>query len=93
MVGMLVQLVTLRREISRPATSRSQRGMMTSVPAPTIVVCITLTMPVMWNIGTTASTTVSGRSPGPRAGWRTALCIRLEWWWMQPLGRPVVPLV
>jgi hypothetical protein len=31
MVGMLVQCVTRQREISRPASSRSQRGMMTSV--------------------------------------------------------------
>ena len=51
-----------------------------------------LTMPVMWNIGTTASTTLSAE-PRPQSCWRTALCIRLEWWCMQPLGRPVVPLV
>jgi hypothetical protein len=59
MVGMFVQLVTLRREISRPATSRSHRGMTTRVPALMMTVCSTLTVPVMWNIGTTASTTVS----------------------------------
>ena len=32
MVGMLVQWVTCQREISRPANSRSQRGINTSVP-------------------------------------------------------------
>ncbi len=92
MVGMLVQLVTLRREIRRPAISRSQRGMMTSVPAIRMVVCIMLTTPVMWNIGTTAST-IASDEPRPQSWPAQALCIRLEWWWMQPLGRPVVPLV
>ena len=77
MVGMLVQLVILRREIRRPATSRSQRGMMTSVPATRMVVCIMLTTPVMWNIGTTASTTVSEEAR-PQSWQAYALCIRLE---------------
>ena len=31
MVGMLVQVVTFQREIRRPARSRSQRGIITSV--------------------------------------------------------------
>ena len=92
MVGMLVQLETFQREIRRPATSRSQRGMMTSVAAARIAVCIMLTTPVMWNIGTTASTTTS-ECAQPHSTPDRALCIRLEWWWMQPLGRPVVPLV
>ena len=51
-----------------------------------------LTMPVMWNIGTTSSTTFSAE-PLPQTQLATALCMRLRWWWMQPLGRPVVPLV
>ena len=92
MVGMLVQAVTFQREMSRPATSRSQRGMMISVAAARIAVCIMLTTPVMWNMGTTASTTVSDVDP-PHSCPATALCIRLEWWCTQPLGRPVVPLV
>ncbi|MCY1213601.1 hypothetical protein D3C87_960030 [compost metagenome] len=92
MVGMLVQLVTFQREMSRPATSRSQRGMMTSVAAARIEVCIMLTTPVMWNIGTTASTTASDVA-WPQSWPAIALCMRLEWWCTQPLGRPVVPLV
>ena len=54
--------------------------------------CITLTMPVMWNIGTTARVTFSAL-PLPQSVLATALCIRLAWVCMQPLGRPVVPLV
>ena len=92
MVGILVQLVTFQREIMRPASSRSQRGMMTSVAPSRIPACITLTMPVMWNIGTTTSTTLSAE-PLPHSPLATALCMMLAWVCMQPLGRPVVPLV
>ena len=57
-----------------------------------MLVCIMLTMPVMWNIGTTASTTFSA-DPLPHRPLATALCMMLAWGCMQPLGRPVVPLV
>ena len=49
-------------------------------------------MPVMWNIGITDSTTFSDVLL-PHRALATALCIRLAWVCMQPLGRPVVPLV
>ncbi len=49
-------------------------------------------MPVMWNIGTTSSVTVSAVAL-PQYPPATALCITLAWVCMQPLGRPVVPLV
>jgi hypothetical protein len=89
---MLVQLVMRRTEIRRPATSRSQRGMTTSVPPAQMAVCIMLTMPVMWNIGTTASTTTSDDT-APHSWLATALTMSVECGWTQPLGRPVVPLV
>ncbi|MNL78062.1 hypothetical protein D3C87_2043700 [compost metagenome] len=54
--------------------------------------CITLTMPVMWNMGTTASVTLS-TEPVPHSALATALCMMLLCKCMQPLGRPVVPLV
>ncbi|MOA14587.1 hypothetical protein D3C78_1346970 [compost metagenome] len=50
------------------------------------------TRPVIWNIGTTPSVTSSQLEllHMPDA---MALCITLRWVCMQPLGRPVVPLV
>ena len=92
MVGMLVQPVTFQREIMRPASSRSQRGMMTSVAPSRMPACITLTMPVMWNIGTTTSKTASAE-PLPQRPPAIALCMIVACVCMQPLGRPVVPLV
>ena len=92
MVGMLVQCVTFQREIKRPASSRSQRGMMTSVAPPRMLACMTLTMPVMWNMGTTTRATFSAE-PLPTCRGCQALCITLAWVCMQPLGKPVVPLV
>ena len=92
MVGMLVQCVTRQDEIRRPASSRSQRGIRISVALPRMLVCIRLTMPVMWNIGTTASTMFSGE-PLPHRLLATALCMMLAWVCIQPLGKPVVPLV
>jgi hypothetical protein len=50
------------------------------------------TMPVMWNMGTTTSDTFSGVPPVHRLQ-ATALCMMLACVCMQPLGRPVVPLV
>ena len=47
MVGIFVQCVTRQRDINRPANSRSQRGMMTSVAPPYMAACITDTMPVI----------------------------------------------
>ncbi len=92
MVGILVQEVTFQREIKRPARSRSQRGMMTSVPPLKMVACIMLTMPVIWNIGTTASVTFSDVAL-PHRLLATALCISVRCGCMHPLGSPVVPLV
>ena len=57
-----------------------------------MLLCITLTMPVMWNIGTTSSVTVSAVAL-PHTELATALCMMLLCRCMQPLGRPVVPLV
>ena len=54
--------------------------------------CITTTMPVMWNMGTTASATFSAVPLAQRPP-ATALCMMLACGCMQPLGRPVVPLV
>ena len=92
MVGIFVQCVTRQREMRWPASSLSQRGMMTSVAPPYMAACMTDTMPVMWNMGTTDSTTFSKVLPVHRQ-LPTALCMMLAWVWMQPLGRPVVPLV
>ena len=92
MVGMLVQWVTRHLEIKCPATSRSQRGMMTKLAPNKMLVCITLTMPVMWNMGTTHSVTFSG-VPLPHKPLAMALCMRVPWVCMHPLGKPVVPLV
>ena len=49
-------------------------------------------MPVMWNMGTTSSATFSA-VPLPQTQLETALCMMLLCRCMQPLGRPVVPLV
>ncbi len=49
-------------------------------------------MPVMWNMGTTTSATVSA-VPLPHRPEATALCMIEACVCMQPLGRPVVPLV
>jgi hypothetical protein len=92
MVGMLVQVVTRQREISQPASSRSQRGISTIVAPAKTLACITLTMPVMWNIGTTSSETAPAVAL-PQAQAATALCMALRCGCMQPLGLPVVPLV
>ena len=78
MVGMLVQCVTRQREISRPASSRSQRGMMTSVAPPYMAACMTDTIPVMWNMGTTDNTTFS-KVLLPQSALPTALCMMLAW--------------
>jgi hypothetical protein len=57
-----------------------------------MALCMTLIMPVTWNIGTTASDTFSAEPPvsSPAA---TAWCISVACGCMQPFGRPVVPLV
>ena len=57
-----------------------------------MLACITLTMPVMWNMGTTSSATFSAVAL-PQTQLETALCMMLLCRCMQPLGRPVVPLV
>ncbi len=54
--------------------------------------CMTLTMPVMWNMGTTHKVTFSGVLV-PQKLPATALCMMVRCGCMQPLGRPVVPLV
>ena len=92
MVGMLVKLVTFQREIRRPASSRSQRGIRIMVAPAYTEACITATMPVMWNIGTTTRPTVSAVATLHSAQ-ATALCMIEACVCMQPLGRPVVPLV
>ena len=92
MVGMLAQLVIRQVEISRPARSRSQRGMMTMAAPVYTQECITLIMPVAWNIGTTASETFSAL-PFPSSTAAAAWCMMVAWECIQPLGRPVVPLV
>ncbi len=48
--------------------------------------------PVMWNIGTTARLTDAGVLQ-PQMLLLITLCISVRWVCMQPLGRPVVPLV
>ena len=53
---------------------------------------MTLTKPVMWNIGTTAKATFSG-VPLPHKLLAMALCMMVPCGCMQPLGKPVVPLV
>ena len=92
MVGMLVQRVTRCSAISRAAYSRCQRGISTSAAPLASVPCMTTTMPVMWNIGTTPSTTSSWLPLAHRPPANT-LCCRLRCLCMQPLGWPVVPLV
>ena len=57
-----------------------------------MLACITDTMPVMWNMGMTVSVTFS-LLPWPHSAEATALCMMLRCVCMQPLGRPVVPLV
>jgi hypothetical protein len=54
--------------------------------------CIIDTMPVMWNMGTTARVTFSLVLP-PQTELAMALCMMERCVCMQPLGRPVVPLV
>ena len=92
MVGMLVQCVTAHFEIKCPATSRSQRGISTRLAPSKMLVCMTLTMPVMWNMGTTHKVTFSG-VPLPHTPLDMALCMMVPCVCMQPLGKPVVPLV
>ncbi|MNT25329.1 hypothetical protein D3C72_1608430 [compost metagenome] len=92
MVGMLAQCVTWCVAISRPASSRSQRGISTAVAPTCIAACMTPTMPVMWNIGTATRWMLCGVTL-PQALRAIALCIAFAWLSMQPLGRPVVPLV
>ena len=48
--------------------------------------------PEMWNIGNTPSATVSGPAK-LQIDPPMVLCISVRWLCMQPLGRPVVPLV
>ena len=50
------------------------------------------TMPVMWNMGMTARVTFS-LVAAPHTALATALNMMLACVCMQPLGRPVVPLV
>ena len=59
MVGMQVQWVTRYREISRPASSRSQRGMITVLVASNTARRTKHTRPVMWKNGTTPRPTDS----------------------------------
>ncbi len=92
MVGMLAQCVTPRADSRCAATSRSQRGMSTEHAPAWMAACITPTMPVMWNIGTTARFTLSGTRPF-QALTAIALCMIAACDSMQPLGWPVVPLV
>ncbi len=91
-VGMQVQCVTSWREISRPASSRSQRGITITVLPRNTEPSTPYIIPVMWNIGTTARLTVSApawpQTPPPQA-----FAISVRWLCMQPLGRPVVPEV
>ena len=91
-VGMQVQCDTWCRAISRPASSRSQRGSITVVVAPATVPRQPKMKPVMWNIGTTPRLTASGVLK-PQMAEAITLCISVRWVCMQPLGRPVVPLV
>ena len=49
-------------------------------------------MPVMWNMGTTIKVVFS-MLPLPHIALLIALCMMLACVCMQPLGRPVVPLV
>ena len=79
------------REISRPASSRSQRGISTVVAPACTAPSTHSIMPVMWNIGTTPRLTASG--PLWLHWPDTALCISVRWVCMQPLGSPVVPEV
>ena len=81
-----------QREIRRPASSRSQRGMTTMVEPAYTAACMMATRPVMWNIGTTTRPMVSDVPP-PHIAQATALCITLACVCMQPFGNPVVPLV
>ena len=92
MVGMLVQRVTRWVAIRRAAYSRCQRGISTRAAPQASVPCSTTTMPVMWNMGTTPSTTSSWLALLQKPPAQT-LCCRLRCLCMQPLGWPVVPLV
>jgi hypothetical protein len=91
-VGMQVQWLTRWRLISRPASSRSQRGMMTTVLPASTGEITPYSMPVMWNMGTTPRLTVSALAC-PHSAPPMALGISVRWLCTQPLGRPVVPEV
>ena len=77
---------------SNAAAGVGSGGMITKLAPSKMLVCITLTMPVMWNMGTTHSVTFSG-VPLPHRPLDMALCMMVPCVCMQPLGRPVVPLV
>jgi len=88
-VVIAVNDVTAARSIWRMAPSRSQRVSSTTVP-PVWIVAFMTCMPVTWNIGRTASATVSLVSAHQCA---TAVLVASteRCACMQPFGFPVVP--
>ena len=63
MVVIADQSVTRARSICRPAQSRSQRDITTSVAPVWIGAFMPDCMPVTWNIGSAESTTLSSCAP------------------------------
>jgi len=66
--------------------------MITKVAPAQTSTCMMETMPVIWNIGATTRFTLSVLCR-PQSTPAIAACCTWLCAWMQPLGRPVVPLV
>ena len=83
----VIPSVRSRRQISAVSMARRQ----TWVP-PAAVTAQVKHQPLQWNIGSVHRYLV----PGPRRAWYAmAVACRYapRWWYITPLGRPVVPLV
>ena len=83
----VIPSVRSSRQISAGSTARRQ----TWVP-PAAVTAQVKHQPLQWNIGSVHRYLV----PGPRRAWYAiAVACRYapRWWYITPLGRPVVPLV
>ena len=83
----VIPSVCSSRQISAGSTARRQ----TWVP-PAAVTAQVKHQPLQWNIGSVHRYLV----PGPRRAWYAmdvACRYAPRWWYITPLGRPVVPLV
>ena len=83
----VIPSVRSSRQISAGSTARRQ----TWVP-PAAVTAQVKHQPLQWNIGSVHRYL----APGPRRAWYAiaAACrYAPRWWYITPLGRPVVPLV